>query len=239
MLYISLLLALLAVACLIFVPNTVILLSFVAIMHGFAVYSACHALLHKRDSRAALGWIAIILFMPPVGLPLYWLFGIARIDSQAVRLMEKAAQKVMGGLVDLHGKSLTEKPEGFIDKDEVPHAWHYLVNPGSSITGRCMLEGNDLTVLHNGEAAYPVMLKAISEAKERVFLSSFIFGYDEVGKSFAADATCACSWTAWAPSTCGRAGANASARTSSSPTSCRRASSRPSFPSTCGRTAKS
>ena len=45
MLYISLLLALLAVACLIFVPNTVILLSFVAIMHGFAVYSACHALL--------------------------------------------------------------------------------------------------------------------------------------------------------------------------------------------------
>ena len=64
MLYISLLLALLAVACLIFVPNTVILLSFVAIMHGFAVYSACHALLHKRDSRAALGWIAIILFMP-------------------------------------------------------------------------------------------------------------------------------------------------------------------------------
>ena len=65
MFYISLLLALLAVACLIFVPNTVILLSFVAIMHGFAVYSACHALLHKRDSRAALGWIAIILFMPP------------------------------------------------------------------------------------------------------------------------------------------------------------------------------
>jgi len=30
------------------------------------------------------------------------------------------------------------------------------------------------------------MLKAISEARERVFLSSFIFGYDEVGKSFAA-----------------------------------------------------
>ena len=103
------------------------------------IHISCHALLHKRDSRAALGWIAIILFMPPVGLPLYWLFGIARIDSQAVRLMEKAAQKGMGGLGDRHGKSLTEKPEGFIDKDEGPHAWHYLVNPGSSITGRCML----------------------------------------------------------------------------------------------------
>lgn len=29
-----------------------------------------------------------------------------------------------------------------------------------------MLEGNDLTVLHNGETAYSVMLEAISEAKE-------------------------------------------------------------------------
>ena len=37
MLYISLLLALLAVTCLIFVPNTVILLVLVAIVHGFAI----------------------------------------------------------------------------------------------------------------------------------------------------------------------------------------------------------
>lgn len=59
--------------------------------------------------------------MPPVGLPLYWLFGIAQIDSQAVRLVEKAAQKVVSGLVDLHDKSLTERPGGFIDKDKVPH----------------------------------------------------------------------------------------------------------------------
>ncbi|MFQ9490266.1 MAG: PLDc N-terminal domain-containing protein [Bilophila wadsworthia] len=185
MLYISLLLALLAVACLIFVPNTVILLSFVAIMHGFAVYSACHALLHKRDSRAALGWIAIILFMPPVGLPLYWLFGIARIDSQAVRLMEKAAQKVMGGLVDLHGKSLTEKPEGFIDKDEVPHAWHYPSTPAPASPAAVCSKATT-----HRAAQRRSRLSGHAQGHQRgqgtVFLSSFIFGYDEVGKSFAA-----------------------------------------------------
>ena len=185
MLYLSLLLVLLAAACLIFVPNTVIILTVVAIMHGFAIFSACHALLHKRDSRAALGWVALILFMPPAGLPLYWLFGIARVDSQAVRFMEKAARKVMGGLVDLHGKSLTEHPQGFISEEKVPQAWRYIVAPGSSITGRCMTEGNALTVLHNGETAYPAMLAAIDAASERVFLSSFIFGFDEVGRTFA------------------------------------------------------
>ena len=58
MFYISLLLALLAVACLIFVPNTVILLSFVAIMHGFAVYSACKPSgLWKKPPRKS--WAAL------------------------------------------------------------------------------------------------------------------------------------------------------------------------------------
>lgn len=186
MFYISILLALLTVAFLVVVPDTVTIVLFVAIMHAFGLYSAGHALLHKRDSRAALGWIAAILLMPPVGLPLYWLFGIARIDSQAGRLMEKAARKVMGGLVDLHGKSLCITRQCAPPEDDMPAAWHYLATPGLSITGRHMAGGNQLTALHNGEAAYPVMLDAIAKARERVYLSSFIFGYDEAGHAFAA-----------------------------------------------------
>ena len=49
-----------------------------------------------------------------------------------------------------------------------------------------VVESVEAAVEFAGRIGYPVMLKAISEAKERVFLSSFIFGYDEVGKSFAA-----------------------------------------------------
>lgn len=186
MLYVSFLLALLTVVFLIAVPDTVSILVFVAILHAFGLYSAGHALLHKRDSRAALGWIATILLMPPVGLPLYWLFGIARIDSQAGRLMKKAARKVMGGLVDLHGKTLNSAPQGALPEEKVPAERRYLAMPGRSITGRPLTAGNALAVLHDGEAAYPLMLEAIAEARERVYLSSFIFGYDEVGKSFAA-----------------------------------------------------
>ena len=185
MLLLSILIALLAVACLFFVPGTLAILAFLAVMHAFAVFTACHALLHKRDSRSAIGWIGAILLMPPVGLPAYWLFGIARVDSRAVRLMERAARKVMGGLVDLHGKSLQEQPQGFISENSLPQEWHYLATPGHSITGRCMTEGNALTVLHNGETAYPNMLAAINAARKRVYLSSFIFGHDDVGFAFA------------------------------------------------------
>ncbi len=87
-----------------FGPEHVILLSFVDHhAHGFALYSACQrpAATSGTRGRPSLGSPSILFHAPGRAALLYWLFGIARIDSQAVRLMEKAAQKVMGGLVDL------------------------------------------------------------------------------------------------------------------------------------------
>ena len=43
--------------------------------------AVCHALLHKRDPRSALGWIVTVLFLPGVGIVLYCLFGISRAES--------------------------------------------------------------------------------------------------------------------------------------------------------------
>ncbi len=45
-----------------------------------SLYAAGHALLNKRDPRSALGWIALILLAPIVGIVLYLLFGINRIQ---------------------------------------------------------------------------------------------------------------------------------------------------------------
>jgi len=39
-----------------------------------ALATACHALLYKRDPRAALGWITVCLLYPLVGLILCFLF---------------------------------------------------------------------------------------------------------------------------------------------------------------------
>jgi len=51
-----------------------------------ALATACHALLYKRDPRAALGWIAFFLLYPLVGPMLYFLFGINRVCIRAKRL---------------------------------------------------------------------------------------------------------------------------------------------------------
>lgn len=168
-----------------------LLIVLVAALHVFSLFSAAHALLHKRDSRAALGWVAVILIVPPLGPFIYWLFGIARTDSRAVKLMNKAAHRLINGIVDLHGRTLGEKPFGFTVPEELTPTQRRLELPGNLLTGRYPTRDNGIAILHNGEEAYPAMLEAIAEARERVYLSSFIFGCDEAGLRFAEALTAA------------------------------------------------
>lgn len=165
---------------------TGLLIAIFVAVHAFSFYSAGHALLHKRDSRAALGWVAVILIVPPLGPFLYWLFGIDRTNSRAVKLLNRAAHRIVDGDIDLHGRILEEVSTGFVRPEELPLSQRRLGLPGDRLTGRYPAGGNHLEILHNGETAYPMMLQAIAEARERVYLSSFIFGYDEVGLRFAA-----------------------------------------------------
>ncbi len=49
-----------------------------------------HAVLYKRDSRATIGWVGLILLTPLLGALLYWVFGINRIHRRAT-LMRRPA----------------------------------------------------------------------------------------------------------------------------------------------------
>ncbi|MBN2397120.1 MAG: PLDc N-terminal domain-containing protein, partial [Deltaproteobacteria bacterium] len=53
------------------------------LMAGLAIIvttvSSVHALLSKRDPKAAIGWIAVCILLPFGGPLLYYLFGINRV----------------------------------------------------------------------------------------------------------------------------------------------------------------
>jgi cardiolipin synthase len=51
-----------------------------------AVLASGHALLHKRDSRAATAWVGLVWFVPLGGAVLYFLLGVNRIKRRAVLL---------------------------------------------------------------------------------------------------------------------------------------------------------
>ncbi len=51
-----------------------------------ALFASIHALLHKRDSRAATLWLGIIWFLPLLGPILYLSLGVNRIRRRAISL---------------------------------------------------------------------------------------------------------------------------------------------------------
>jgi cardiolipin synthase len=59
-----------------------------------------------------------------------------------------------------------------------------LLHTGKLVTKRPLLPGNRAEILHNGEEAYPAMLKAIGDARESVYLCTYIFDSDRTGRVF-------------------------------------------------------
>ncbi|MDT8398965.1 MAG: phospholipase D-like domain-containing protein [Pseudomonadales bacterium] len=129
---------------------------------------AGHALLNKRDSRSALGWIACCLLVP-LGFILYLIFGINRTRRSA---REKRPQADDGGI------PLNLSPAA-------PPVDFSLATIGYNITGKPLLPCNAIDVLVNGEQAYPNMLAAIASARRTVWLSTYIFANDDTGARFA------------------------------------------------------
>src|SRR5215210_427271 len=69
-------------------------LAFVMLVVDIA--ASLHAVLRKRDTRAAIGWVGLIWLAPGVGDLLYGLFGLNRIRRQATE-MQRARRVVSRG----------------------------------------------------------------------------------------------------------------------------------------------
>ena len=162
---------------------TLYLLGGIAALAGFlwAVGCAVHALLHKKDSQAALAWVACIFFLPFFGTLAYTFFGVSRADSLAARLLDQAAQWQADSDLALDRELAAASSAEAADCRPSCRA----AAVGQSITGVPLLRDNHVELLVNGEEAYPAMLEAINTASRRVCLSTYIFKGDRTGRDFA------------------------------------------------------
>ncbi len=127
--------------------------------------ASLHALLTKPDPRSALSWIAICSLVPLGGVVLYLLLGINRVrrpHSERSQLTEGAPATV----------------------PDFPAPLAAQVRLGDALTRWRLESGNELETLQDGEEAFPRMLEAIAGAQKSVWLSTYIFQTDPVGKRF-------------------------------------------------------
>lgn len=134
---------------------------------SMAVTTTLHIVFNKRDPRAAAAWTGLVWLVPFVGVLLYLMLGINRI--------RRRARQLTGGELELiSGWRLAAEP--------VPAAvsLRSLAQLVREVTALPLTGGNAFRALESAEAL-AVMARAIREAKESVYLCTYIFGNDSAG----------------------------------------------------------
>ena len=142
---------------------------------GLPIIASGHAILYKRDSRATVGWVGLIWLAPLVGIMLYVLLGINRVERR------------VAGKRGHESTHISELEAFACSEAELPKDRKHLLEMcrlGESLSGLRLLWGNRVEILSDGDEAYPAMLAAISEAERSVTLATYIFDNDAVGKQF-------------------------------------------------------
>lgn len=146
-----------------------------------AVFASAHAVLHKRDVRAAIGWVGLIWLVPFFGSIFYGLFGINRIRRRAsdLRGHEPQVRATRGGPAATRAAVAGALPEA--------HSHFAAVARLLDAIAPCPLTaGNAFDPLVGGTAAFQAMLAAIEQAETSIGLSTYIFDADALGQAFAA-----------------------------------------------------
>ena len=133
-----------------------------------------HALLHKRDNRAATIWIGIVWGLPALGPLLYLIFGVNRIRRHALKL-------------GIHKNYSRPVPEDLGEPEPVgaEHLKH-IARVVNRVVAQPLTAGNRIEPLTNGDEAFPAMLTAIAGARTSITLCSYIFDNDRSGRQFVA-----------------------------------------------------
>lgn len=139
-----------------------------AIGELLGLLAAGHALLYKRHSRAAFGWIISCFTFPFLGALLYYFFGINRVRARARKLRERANDPAPASGVEF----------------ALPLELEPLVQLGFAVSGAPLTGGNRVDILQNGEQTYPAMLEAIESASKHIYLATYIFETNSTGRAF-------------------------------------------------------
>ncbi len=147
---------------------------------ALSVTAAGHAMLWKRDPKAAMGWVAVSLTLPVAGALLYFFFGINRIQTRA-----RTLERLSSGRPDPGDRSPEEKAAAAAAFRKLPLEFSELARVSEAVTGLPLASGNRIEMLHNGEQVFPAMLEVIDGARRTLYLTTYIFESNPIGLRFA------------------------------------------------------
>jgi len=142
--------------------------------------SALAVLLDNRQPAKTMAWLLMLVFLPAVGIVLYFFFGRnvrkERLISQ--RSLDRLTKRSMLSFVEQRGLHIPEEQEALIK---------LFTNQNWALP----FKDNDIDVFTNGYDMFHALLRDIGKAKSHVHIDSYIFNDDALG-CMVADALKAC-----------------------------------------------
>ncbi|MEC7523095.1 MAG: cardiolipin synthase [Myxococcota bacterium] len=137
-------------------------------------------LLRRKDPPATFAWILVLLFVPVLGVVLFWFLGRDRV-RRPVR------ERIIGG-ADVRGR-LTQRLSGQFDHallerslSAQPEEQRGVMRLAARVGKMQIVAGNDARVLVGAPETYDALLAAIEAATDHVHLEYYIFRADRSGR---------------------------------------------------------
>jgi len=138
----------------------------------FAFLLIPRIILERRQPGATVAWVLAIALLPVIGVPLYFLVGERR-----VRRHIRAKIGVVGAVES----SLENRVRpGALPSPVAGNCGSVLSAAGSPPP----VNGNQVSILHQGDEAYQAVLGLIEEARDHIHAQFFILDVDPIGKRF-------------------------------------------------------
>ena len=128
-------------------------------------------LMDNRQPAKTMAWVLVLLFVPVVGIVLYFFFG------QNVRKMRFISQR---SLDQLTRRSMLE----FVEQREMrlPDEYRTQIRLFANQNMSLPFKDNEADIYTSGYDFFPALLRAIAEAKHHIHLEVYIFADDALGR---------------------------------------------------------
>ena len=142
------------------------------LFHIAGVLSSINAIMTARTSQGAIAWAVSLNTFPYIAVPAYWVLGRNRFQgyTAARQSTDAEVQKGMKHIFD-------ELKPYIVSKSET----NYLDNAIEKLTDIPHLNGNDVTLLIDGDATFESIIAGIDAAQEYILFQFFIIHNDGLG----------------------------------------------------------
>jgi cardiolipin synthase len=136
-------------------------------------------LTERRSPTATLAWLMVLLFLPLVGLLIYFVLGATR--ANRIRKKSESVATRIDDVLSRHGVSGKMREHGAIP--QLDPSTRALVALGRRTTSLPASYGNRATILDSAAATYRAIMRGIDDAEDHIHVEYYIIQPDRIGRA--------------------------------------------------------